>query len=56
MYRNMKATLKRYTNQTFDKVMGPMLDAKTGKPIWKHKVLDQDGICCPGMVAPDTQV
>lgn len=49
MYKNAKCTLKRYTNQTFDKVMGPMLDAGTRKPIWRHEILDADGICSPGI-------
>ena len=48
MYKNAKCTLRRYTNQTFDKVMGPMLDAATRKPIWRHNILDADGICSPG--------
>ena len=48
VYRNMKVVLKRYANQTFDKVMGPMVDAQTRKPIWRHDILDQDGICSPG--------
>uniref|UniRef100_A0ABI7ZWV4 DNA-directed RNA polymerase n=1 Tax=Felis catus TaxID=9685 RepID=A0ABI7ZWV4_FELCA len=49
VYKNAKCTLKRYTNQTFDKVMGPMLDAATRKPIWRHEILDADGICSPGV-------
>lgn len=28
--------------------MGPMLDAATRKPIWRHEILDADGICSPG--------
>ncbi|MGH0116485.1 UNVERIFIED_CONTAM: hypothetical protein FKN15_009618 [Acipenser sinensis] len=48
VYRNAKCVLKRYTNQTFDKVMGPMLDAATRKPIWRHGILDADGLCSPG--------
>lgn len=48
VYKNTKCTLRRYTNQTFDKVMGPMLDAATRKPIWRHNILDADGICSPG--------
>ena len=50
VYRNQKVVLKRYPNQTFDKVMGPMLDASTHKPIWRHEALDQDGIAAPGSV------
>ncbi len=49
VYRNQKCTLKRYANQTFDRVMGPMLDATSKNPIWKHQVLDMDGICAPGV-------
>lgn len=26
-----------------------MLDAATRKPIWRHEILDADGICSPGM-------
>lgn len=48
VYKNAKCTLRRYTNQTFDKVMGPMLDATTRKAIWRHNILDADGICSPG--------
>lgn len=49
VYRKQACTLKRYTNQSFDKVMGPMVDASTHKPIWKHEALDSDGICSPGL-------
>ncbi|KAK2158794.1 hypothetical protein LSH36_164g11051 [Paralvinella palmiformis] len=48
VYRNQKVYLKRYANQAFDKVMGPLIDAQTRKPIWRHEALDQDGICAPG--------
>lgn len=48
VYRNAKCTLKRYTNQTFDKVNGPMVDATTRKPIFKHEVIESDGIAAPG--------
>ncbi|XP_059834558.1 DNA-directed RNA polymerase III subunit RPC2 isoform X2 [Hypanus sabinus] len=56
VYKNAKCTLKRYTNQTFDKVMGPMLDAATRKPIWRHEILDADGICSPGEKVENRQV
>uniref|UniRef100_A0A3P8SA57 DNA-directed RNA polymerase subunit beta n=1 Tax=Amphiprion percula TaxID=161767 RepID=A0A3P8SA57_AMPPE len=46
-YKNTKCTLRRYTNQTFDKVMGPMLDAATRKPVWRHNILDADGHLLP---------
>ena len=50
VYRNQKVGLKRYANQTFDKVMGPMLDGTTRQPVWRHDILDMDGICAPGNV------
>ena len=56
MYRNQKCVLKRYANQTFDRVMGPALDAETKEPIWKHKILDSDGICMPGEKVENKQV
>uniref|UniRef100_A0A672PKW2 DNA-directed RNA polymerase subunit beta n=1 Tax=Sinocyclocheilus grahami TaxID=75366 RepID=A0A672PKW2_SINGR len=56
VYKNAKCTLRRYTNQTFDKVMGPMLDAETRKPIWRHSILDADGICSPGERVENKQV
>ncbi|XP_072044988.1 DNA-directed RNA polymerase III subunit RPC2-like [Amphiura filiformis] len=56
VYRNQKCTLKRYANQTFDRMMGPMLDAATRKPIWRHEVLDADGICAPGECVQSKQV
>ncbi|KAK6320025.1 hypothetical protein J4Q44_G00091320 [Coregonus suidteri] len=56
VYKNVKCTLRRYTNQTFDKVICPMLDAATLKPIWRHSILDADGICCPGEKVENKQV
>ncbi|MEE6524710.1 hypothetical protein FKM82_024323, partial [Ascaphus truei] len=56
VYKNAKCTLKRYSNQTFDKVMGPMLDATTRKQIWRHEILDADGICSPGEKVENKQV
>uniref|UniRef100_A0A4W5RDF2 DNA-directed RNA polymerase n=1 Tax=Hucho hucho TaxID=62062 RepID=A0A4W5RDF2_9TELE len=44
VYKKAKCTLRLYTNQTFDKVMGPA----SCKPIWRHSILDADSICCPG--------
>ena len=56
VYRNQKATLKRYANQTYDKVMGPLVDAETKKQIWKHEVLDLDGIASPGLKVDNRQI
>uniref|UniRef100_A0A672R237 DNA-directed RNA polymerase subunit beta n=1 Tax=Sinocyclocheilus grahami TaxID=75366 RepID=A0A672R237_SINGR len=56
VYKNAKCTLRRYTNQTFDKVMGPTLDAETHKPIWRHIILDADSICSPGERVKNKQV
>ncbi|CAH1800113.1 unnamed protein product [Owenia fusiformis] len=56
VYRKQNVTLKRYANQTFDKVMGPMVDATTRKPIWRHEILDADGICAPGEKVENKQI
>ncbi|XP_069128517.1 DNA-directed RNA polymerase III subunit RPC2-like isoform X2 [Argopecten irradians] len=56
VYRKQACTLKRYANHSFDKVMGPMLDATTHKPVWRHSILDMDGICSPGEKVESKQV
>ena len=48
VYRKQTCAIKRYANQTFDRIMGPSRDAQSGEMIWKHKALDQDGIVAPG--------
>jgi DNA-directed RNA polymerase III subunit RPC2 len=56
VYRKQSCSLKRYANQTYDRIMGPSRDAQTGKPIWQHEVLDQEGICSPGERVSNRQV
>eukprot|EP00111_Clytia_hemisphaerica_P015648 TCONS_00046187-protein len=56
VYRKQVCQLRRYANQTFDRVMGPGRDATTGEIIWKHKGLDADGIVQPGERISDRQV
>ncbi|XP_021962434.1 DNA-directed RNA polymerase III subunit RPC2 [Folsomia candida] len=56
VYRNAKCTLKRYANQSFDRVMGPVVDATSKKPIWRHEWLDGDGIALPGSHIQNKQV
>ncbi|GFG30397.1 hypothetical protein Cfor_05850 [Coptotermes formosanus] len=56
VYRNAKTTLKRYANQTYDRILGPLIDADTKKPTWKHDILDADGIAAPGEKAENRQV
>ncbi|KAJ8870686.1 hypothetical protein PR048_029710 [Dryococelus australis] len=56
VYRNSKCTLKRYANQTYDRILGPMIDAETKKPAWKHDILDTDGIAMPGEKVENRQV
>jgi len=56
VYRNTKCNLKRYANQTFDKVMGPSRDSETNEVIFKHKALDTDGIVAPGERVESRQV
>lgn len=56
VYRKQTVSLKKYANQTFDRILGPSKDAETGKFIWRHEVLDQDGICAPGERVASKQV
>lgn len=55
VYKNSKCTVKRYTNQTYDRIMGPMKDALTNKMIFKHECLDTDGIISPGEMVQNKQ-
>lgn len=36
--------------------MGPMVDAATRKPIWKHEIIDSDGFACVGQPVQMRQV
>ncbi len=56
IHKKQVVSLKRYTNQSYDKVMGPMLDANTKKAIWRHEILDIDGIAAPGEKTENKQV
>jgi len=57
VYRSTKCVTKQYTStNTFDKIMGPVTDANTKKPIWKHTVLDSDGIATPGEMVENKMV
>lgn len=55
VYRSSKCTVKRYTNQTYDRIMGPTKDATTNKIIFKHEALDSDGIVSPGEMVSNKQ-
>ncbi len=54
--QNAKCTLKRYANQSSDRIQGPMIDATTKKPMWRHEILDMDGIAFPGERVENKQV
>lgn len=56
VYRNAKSILKKYPNQTYDRIMGPSIDVNTKKPIWKHEILDSDGIAAPGEILENKKV
>jgi DNA-directed RNA polymerase III subunit RPC2 len=56
VYKNSKCTMKRYANQTFDRIQGPLIDTTTNAPLWKHGVLDSDGIVAPGELVKNKQV
>ena len=56
VYRNQKSTMKRYANQTADRILGPIINAETKTPTWRHDVLDVDGIASPGLKVTNKQV
>lgn len=56
VYKNAKCILKKYASQTSDRIMGPMIDATTKKPIWKHDVIDVDGIAAPGEMVENRKI
>lgn len=56
IHKKQVTSLKRYTNQSYDKIMGPVLDGITRKPIYRHELLDLDGIASPGERAENKQV
>ncbi|XP_076040363.1 RNA polymerase III subunit RpIII128 isoform X1 [Oratosquilla oratoria] len=59
VYRNAKCSVKRYANQTSDKVQGPLMQVLEGgqqKPIWKHEVIESDGIAGVGAPVKPRQV
>ncbi|XP_035736738.1 DNA-directed RNA polymerase III subunit RPC2-like [Vespa mandarinia] len=56
VYRNAKCTLKRYANQSYDRIMGPLIDTTTKKPVWKHEIIDSDGIAAPGEMVENKKV
>lgn len=55
VYRNQKAVMKRYANQTSDRIMGPLMDSETKQVIWRHDALDLDGIASPGLKVENKQ-
>ncbi|XP_012274879.1 DNA-directed RNA polymerase III subunit RPC2 isoform X2 [Orussus abietinus] len=56
VYRNAKCILKRYANQTYDRIMGPLIDSTNKKPVWKHDIIDSDGIASPGEMVENRKV
>lgn len=56
VYKNSKCIMKRYPNQTYDRIQGPMVDAQTNQATWRHKCLDNDGIVTPGEKIENKQI
>ncbi|XP_014613711.1 PREDICTED: DNA-directed RNA polymerase III subunit RPC2 [Polistes canadensis] len=56
VYRSAKCNLKKYPNQTYDRIMGPLVDSNTKKPVWKHEIIDNDGIAAPGEMVENRKV
>ncbi|CAG0885785.1 unnamed protein product [Cyprideis torosa] len=56
VYRSEKCVCKRYVNQTYDRILPPLVEAETGEPPWRHKCLDAEGIVAPGELVDNRQV
>ena len=56
VYRNQKVSMRKYATGAYDKINGPLLDPNTKLPIFKHQILDQDGIALPGQRCIDRHV
>ncbi|KAK0174498.1 hypothetical protein PV327_010260 [Microctonus hyperodae] len=56
VYKNAKTILKRHSGQTSDRIMGPLIDNNTKKPVWKHDIIDSDGLAMPGEMVENRQV
>ncbi|XP_029159477.1 DNA-directed RNA polymerase III subunit RPC2 [Nylanderia fulva] len=48
VYRNSKCLIKNHPNQPSDIILGQLLDPTSKKPIWKHDILENDGIAATG--------
>ncbi|KAL7639520.1 UNVERIFIED_CONTAM: hypothetical protein RMT77_010021 [Armadillidium vulgare] len=58
VYRNARTTVKRHANQTSDKVEGPIMEKMkdgTIRPLYKHRVIENDGIAAVGAPAEPRQ-
>ncbi|CAF3552571.1 unnamed protein product [Rotaria socialis] len=56
VYKKQVVSMKRYPNQTCDKIKGPLINIDTKKPKWEHEVLDMDGIVGVGEIVENKQV
>ncbi|XP_057327010.1 DNA-directed RNA polymerase III subunit RPC2 [Microplitis mediator] len=59
VYRSVKTTLKKYGSSTTslqDRIMGPLIDSKTKKHVWKHEAIDLDGIVASGVMVDKGRV
>lgn len=56
VYRNSKCIIKKHSNQASDIILGQSIDATTKKPIWKHDILENDGIAATGEMVENKKV
>ncbi|KRX46053.1 DNA-directed RNA polymerase III subunit RPC2 [Trichinella murrelli] len=56
VYRSNKCFVKSYSNMDSDRILGPLVDVTTGKPVFRHMALDAEGIVKPGNVVKIGQV
>ncbi|XP_065222297.1 DNA-directed RNA polymerase III subunit RPC2 [Planococcus citri] len=55
VYRNAKCAIKKYPNRTADRILGVKMDGNPEQPIYKHRILECDGIAAVGELVHERQ-
>ncbi len=50
VYRKYGASLRKYPNRTVDQIRAPEVQALTGRPAAKYRLLERDGLLAVGEV------
>jgi DNA-directed RNA polymerase III subunit RPC2 len=56
IFKTETCTLQNYPRGISDRVNGPVIDPETHKPIWRHQIIDADGIARVGEPVKQKQV